>query len=102
MPKPEMIWRHVVISTHGNWLPGDPRGFRTRHHLEHVEGDYRNPPTPGIYDHRFDQTKLQNDPKGASAATQTIRRNPDFVPRRLAAIISDWKDPTNNAQHSVN
>jgi hypothetical protein len=33
-------WYHVIISTYGGWLHGDPRGFRTRHHRAHVEGDY--------------------------------------------------------------
>ncbi|MBI3840119.1 MAG: hypothetical protein HY288_19530 [Planctomycetia bacterium] len=37
-------WHHVVLTTYGAWLPGDPRGFRARHHREHVEGDYKNPP----------------------------------------------------------
>jgi len=37
-------WFHITIHTYGTWLPGDPRGHRTRHHREHVEGDYRNPP----------------------------------------------------------
>jgi hypothetical protein len=31
-------------------LYGDRRGFRTRHHREHVEGDYKNPPAPGQYE----------------------------------------------------
>ncbi len=39
-------WYHVTGSTYGTWLRGDPRGWRTRHHREHVEGDYRNPPPP--------------------------------------------------------
>lgn len=43
-------WYHVNGSTYGTWLPGDPRGYRTRHHREHIEGDYRNPPPPGRYD----------------------------------------------------
>ena len=42
-------WSHVILSTYGSWLYGDPRGFRTRHHREHVEGDYKNPPPPGKY-----------------------------------------------------
>src|SRR5262245_5995446 len=42
-------WYHVVATTYGAWLDGDPRGFRTRHHREHVEGDYRNPPPAGTY-----------------------------------------------------
>jgi hypothetical protein len=37
-------WYHIVLTTYGNWLPGDQRGFRTRHHRQHVEGDYKNPP----------------------------------------------------------
>lgn len=37
-------WLHVVLTTYGNWLPGDQRGFRTRHHRRHVAGDYKNPP----------------------------------------------------------
>lgn len=47
---PNARWFHVVFSTYGTWLPGDPRGFRTRHHREHIEGDYKSPPTPGIYE----------------------------------------------------
>lgn len=37
-------WYHVTITTYGSWLPGDPRGFRTRGHREHIEGDYESPP----------------------------------------------------------
>jgi REP element-mobilizing transposase RayT len=39
---------HINWGTYGSWLPGDPRGFRTRRHRRHVEGDYRNPPPKGI------------------------------------------------------
>ena len=42
-----MLWRHVIINTHGSWLHGDRRGFRTRRHRIHSSGDYRNPPPPG-------------------------------------------------------
>lgn len=38
-------WHHIILTTYGSWLPGDLRGFRTRDHREHVEGDYRPPPT---------------------------------------------------------
>ena len=44
-------------STYGTWLPGDPRGFRTRHHREHVEGDYRNPPPEGTYEEKHARSK---------------------------------------------
>jgi hypothetical protein len=37
-------WFHFIATTYGAWLPGDERGFRTRHHRLHVEGDYKNPP----------------------------------------------------------
>lgn len=42
-------WYHLIASAYGAWLYGDSRGFRTRHHREHVEGDYKNPPPPGTY-----------------------------------------------------
>lgn len=43
-------WYHVNGNTYGTWLPGDPRGWRSRHHREHVHGDYKNLPPPGMYD----------------------------------------------------
>ncbi len=43
-------WFHVILTTYGAWLPGDPRGFRTRHHRDHVEGDYKSPPAVGVYE----------------------------------------------------
>jgi hypothetical protein len=43
-------WYHINGNTYGTWLRGDPRGWRARHHREHVEGDYRNPPPAGTYD----------------------------------------------------
>ncbi len=33
-----------MCSTRGAWLPGDERGFRSRHHRIHSTGDYRSPP----------------------------------------------------------
>jgi hypothetical protein len=38
---------HCISTTYGAWLYGDARGFRTRHHREHVEGDYKNRPPAG-------------------------------------------------------
>lgn len=43
------VWYHVILTTYGAWLYGDSRGFRTRHHREHIEGDYRNPPPIELY-----------------------------------------------------
>ncbi|MCC7406688.1 MAG: hypothetical protein IT442_01360 [Phycisphaeraceae bacterium] len=48
-------WYHCVLTTYGAWLPGDERGFRTRHHREHVEGDYRKPPPKGVYAERLQE-----------------------------------------------
>jgi hypothetical protein len=50
--------------TYGTWLPGDPKGFRTRHHREHIEGDYKNPPPKGMYAQRHEQAKrlMKRDP----------------------------------------
>ena len=38
-------WYHCMFHTYGTWLPGDGRGFRTRHHRRHVDGDYKHPPS---------------------------------------------------------
>jgi hypothetical protein len=56
-PPSHFIWFHLVLSTYGSWLPGDPRGFRTRHHREHVEGDYKNPPPAGKYEARHSRSQ---------------------------------------------
>ncbi len=48
----QRVWFHLIISTYGSWLPGDPRGFRTRHHREHIDGDYKSPPPEGKYERR--------------------------------------------------
>ncbi|MBB6430552.1 transposase [Algisphaera agarilytica] len=44
MPLPGKAWFHVTIGTYASWLPGDTRGFRTRHHRIHSSGDHRHPP----------------------------------------------------------
>ena len=50
-------WFHCSGSTYGTWLRGDPRGWRARHHREHVNGDYKNPPPPGTYDGLHEHSK---------------------------------------------
>jgi hypothetical protein len=37
--RPWHDWYHCVANTYGTWLPGDPRGWRSCHHRERVEGD---------------------------------------------------------------
>jgi len=44
MPSPGLIWRHITFCTHRAWLPGDPRGFRSRDHRIHSSGDYKHRP----------------------------------------------------------
>jgi REP element-mobilizing transposase RayT len=63
-PHPWNHWYHVMCHTYGTWLPGDPKGFRTRHHREHVEGDYKNPPPKGKYDPLWQRSKdlMKRDP----------------------------------------
>jgi hypothetical protein len=70
-----------MSNTHGTWLPGDPRGFRTRGHREHVEGDYRTPPKED-YSCRHDQSKRQLKqppviltPEARAAAVESIRKS---------------------------
>lgn len=64
MGRDEPRWFHVVVTAYGAWLPGDPRGFRTRHHRQHVEGDYKNPPPKGLYDERLARSRelLKQEP----------------------------------------
>ncbi len=50
------VWCHCMASTYGAWLPGDPKGFRTRGHREHVEGDYKETPKED-YTRRHDAAK---------------------------------------------
>ena len=68
-------WYHCMGHTYGTWLPGDPKSFRTRHHREHIIGDYRHPPPPGMYEARHEKSK------------QLMKRDPvflDVVQRRRA------------------
>ncbi|WP_432797681.1 transposase [Poriferisphaera sp. WC338] len=53
-------WYHVIFGTYGSWLPGDPRGFRTRGHKLHCEGDYKNRPAAGQFEslHEYSQSLM--------------------------------------------
>ena len=49
-PSPRPVaarWFHIIWTTYGTWLPGDPRGFRSRDHRIHSSGNVRRPPPPG-------------------------------------------------------
>jgi hypothetical protein len=60
----QYVWYHVIVTTYGAWLDGDARGFRTRHHREHIEGDYKNPPPLERYAdrRRHSQESLKQPP----------------------------------------
>lgn len=68
--RPWNDWYHCVGHTYGTWLPGDPKGFRTRHHREHIIGDYKLPPPPGMYDKRHEKAKslMKREPVYLDAA----------------------------------
>ncbi len=70
-------WYHVTGSTYGAWLPGDPRGFRTRHHREHVEGDYKTPPPEGEYDwkHKRSMSLTKRDPVRLISKARRLARD---------------------------
>lgn len=67
-------WYHITGSTYGAWLRGDPRGWRTRHHREHVEGDYKSPPKPEVYENLLAQSKTLMLPNDAVRLTLAARR----------------------------
>jgi REP element-mobilizing transposase RayT len=50
-------WYHCMCSTYGTWLRGDARGWRTRHHREHVEGNYKDPPAPGTFENTLRRSR---------------------------------------------
>ena len=52
-------WVHVVWSTRGHWLPGDPRGFRSHGHRVHSSGDYRAPPPAGEHAGLYRSSKVK-------------------------------------------
>jgi hypothetical protein len=79
-PEPWNDWYHCMGNTYGTWLPGDARGFRTRHHREHVEGDYKNPPPKGQYDERYQKSKdLMKRPPVYLTVPQRARALEEFV-----------------------
>jgi hypothetical protein len=67
-------WYHVNGNTYGTWLRGDAWGWRARHHREHVEGDYRNPPPKGMYERllRYSKDLMERAPVRLSAAARRI------------------------------
>jgi hypothetical protein len=67
-------WFHITGHTSGSWLPGDPRGWRTRHHREHIEGDYKNPPKTGSGDALLARSRalMKHEPVVLDEGSQSI------------------------------
>jgi hypothetical protein len=62
MPQPGKRWRLVTIGTHGSWLPGDDRGWRSRRHKRHSSGDYKHPPPIDEHAGLRSWVKAQSEP----------------------------------------
>jgi len=92
MPAPGMCWCHVVISTYNSWLPGDPRGFRTRRHKVHSSDDYRQPPPIGehrglhAYSRALGGTAIEVTPAVRGAIGQALVTTLSRHRRRVLAI----------------
>src|SRR5258708_6579062 len=50
-------WYHCMGNTYGTWLPGDHRGFRTRHRKRDVPYDYKHPPPRELYADLYKRSK---------------------------------------------
>ena len=75
MPPPEPRWYHITTHTYGAWLYGDDRSFRTRHHREHIEGDYKHRPPQGQY-----TTQLERSRK-------LLKQPPVTIPADLRPVV---------------
>ncbi len=63
-----------VIGTLNSWLPGDQRGFRSKHHKVHSSGDYKNLPPEGEH-------------AGLLKYSEQISGPPVIIPRELREVI---------------
>ena len=68
-------WYHIVTHVYGSWLRGDPRGWRSANHREHVVGDYRNTPPKGKYKIMFERSRA------------LMKRDPVSVQTRLRGFV---------------
>ncbi len=80
MSRPWNDWYHITGNTYGTWLYGSDLGFRTRHHREHIEGDYLNPPPPGMYRRERERSLrlMQRSPVYLSPEAQRLACNAIF------------------------
>lgn len=68
-------WYHVTSWTYGQWVRGDLRGWRARHHREHCEGDYKHRPDPD--EHRKERALSYN----------SMNRDPVKIAHELRSVV---------------
>ena len=78
-------WYHCMGNTYGTWLPGDGRGFRTRHAKKHIPYDYRNHPPKGIYDSLYARSKRIM--KRAPVYLATIEQRRRVLDEMVASLL---------------
>lgn len=61
-PLPELVWWHLILTCRGQWLHGDPRGFRSRDHRIHSSGDYKHRPPQGEHQGLFEYQRRHSAP----------------------------------------
>ncbi|HWE00905.1 MAG TPA: hypothetical protein VG326_00745 [Tepidisphaeraceae bacterium] len=76
-------WYHCMGNTYATWLPGDPRGFRTRWEREQIDGDYRYPPPKGKYAARFQKSRVLMKREKVLLTLQQRRRAVDEIVKPL-------------------
>lgn len=84
---------HCMGHTYGTWLPGDPRGFRARHHRDHCDGDYKNPPQSGLHDdlYNYSKTLMKRPPVYLTPTQRQLAVNvivASLLKRNIAAVIA--------------
>ncbi|HEX8339757.1 MAG TPA: hypothetical protein VF624_02505, partial [Tepidisphaeraceae bacterium] len=67
-------WYHVTVWTYGQWLLGDLRGWRARHHREHCEGDYKHRPDPAAHRETLERSRrlMTRDPVKIEAELRRV------------------------------
>ncbi len=99
MPGPWNNWYHVIACTYGAWLPGDPRGFRTLHHREHVEGDYKHPPPPGRYKEHHARSQRRMNREAVLLTPEQRRAACRAIGEKLVAMGVELVDLVVTANH---
>jgi len=88
MGKPWNDWYHCNGNTHGTWVRGDERGWRSRHHREHVEGDYKHRPPKERDEHlRSRSAALMRHPPVLLTRAQALLAGAAMVSRLIEAKI---------------